>query len=294
VDRVGFIGLGIMGSRQAANLRRAGFELVVFNRTRATAEQWAAEHGAQVAGSPREVAEQAGTVITMVVDGDQVADALLGEDGAAHGARDDQLFVDMSTIAPTQTRAIAERLDRHGVRFLDAPVTGSAPKAADGTLTIMAGGAPADYERARPLFEAMGKLVLHVGELGQGQMVKLINNAVAAVNCATLAQALVLGRRTGVDLEKLVEVMGAGSGGSAMLSLKGGPMLGHDFAPLFKLAHMLKDVRLCLEEGQAAGAPFPAAAAARELYTAAMGRDLGDQDFAAVLEVLEDLAGTRL
>lgn len=200
----------------------------------------------------------------------------------------------MSTIAPARTRAIGARLAERGVAFLDAPVTGSAPKAADATLTIMAGGEAADFERVRPLLEAMGRLVIHVGELGQGEMVKLINNAVAAVNAATVAQALVVGRRTGVDLDKLVEVMGAGSGASAMLALKAGPMLEHDFSPLFKLAHMLKDVRLCLEEGQAAGVPFPAAAAARELYTAALGRGLGDQDFAAVLEAVEGLAGTEL
>ncbi|MDP9383767.1 MAG: NAD(P)-dependent oxidoreductase [Actinomycetota bacterium] len=292
---VGFIGLGIMGSRQAANLRRAGHELTVFNRTRATAEAWAAEHGAHVADSPRAVAERCDVVISMVVDSDQVEQVLLSEpDGAVHGARDGALFVDMSTIAPTRTREIGARLAGRGVAFLDAPVTGSAPKAADATLTIMAGGEAADFERARPLLEAMGRLVLHVGELGHGEMVKLINNAVAAVNAATVAQALVVGRRTGVDLDKLVEVMGAGSGASAMLALKARPMLEHDFSPLFKLAHMLKDVRLCLEEGEAAGVPFPAAAAARELYTAALGRGLGDQDFAAVLEAIEGLAGTEL
>ncbi len=292
---VGFIGLGIMGARQAANLRRAGHELTVYNRTRATAEAWAAEHGARVADSPRGVAERCDVVISMVVDSDQVEHVLLAEpDGAVHGARDGALFVDMSTIAPARTRAIGARLAERGVAFLDAPVTGSAPKAADATLTIMAGGEAADFERVRPLLEAMGRLVIHVGELGQGEMVKLINNAVAAVNAATVAQALVVGRRTGVDLDKLVEVMGAGSGASAMLALKAGPMLEHDFSPLFKLAHMLKDVRLCLEEGQAAGVPFPAAAAARELYTAALGRGLGDQDFAAVLEAVEGLAGTEL
>ena len=292
---IGFIGLGIMGSRQAANLRRAGFDLTVYNRTRSTAEQWAQEHGAHVAAGPREVAERADVVISMVVDGDQVEAALLGEpDGAVHGAREGALFVDMSTIAPTQTRAIGARLAERGVAFLDAPVTGSAPKAADGTLTIMAGGEDADFERARPLLEAMGELVLHVGPLGQGEMVKVINNAVAAVNCVVVAQALLVGRRTGVDVDKLVEVMGAGSGGSTILSLKAGPMLEHDFTPLFKLAHMLKDVRLCLDEGQAAGVPFPAAAAARELYSAGLSRELADQDFAAVLEVVEGLAGARL
>jgi 3-hydroxyisobutyrate dehydrogenase len=292
---IGFIGLGIMGSRQAASLRRAGFELTVHNRTRATADAWAAEHGAHVAASPREVAERADLVICMVVDAAQVEAVLLSEpDGAVHGARPGSVFVDMSTIGSTAARGIGERLAEHGVGFVDAPVTGSAPKAQDGTLTIMVGGEDAHVERVAPLFEAMGELIVRAGGPGQGQAVKIINQAVAATNCATVAQALVVGRSTGVDLDALVQVMGAGSGGSKMLDLKAQPMLDHDYAPLFKLAHMLKDVRLCLEEGQAAGVPFPAAALSRELYTAAMSRGLGDEDFAAVLEVAEGLAGVRI
>jgi 3-hydroxyisobutyrate dehydrogenase-like beta-hydroxyacid dehydrogenase len=290
---VGFIGLGIMGSRQAANLVRAGHTLTVHNRTRETAEAWAAEHRAQVAASPREAARRADVVISMVVDGPQVEQVLLGEgDGAVHGARDGAVFMDMSTIGPSAARDVGERLAAAGVGFVDAPVTGSAPKAEDGTLTIMAGGDEAHVERVRPLLDAMGELIVHAGPLGQGQAVKVINQAVSAVNCATVAQAIVVGRRTGVDLDALVTVMGAGSGGSRMLDLKAGPMIAGDYTPLFKLAHMLKDVRLCLEEGQAAGAPFPAAGLARELYTAAMGRGLGDEDFAAVIEVVEAMAGT--
>jgi 3-hydroxyisobutyrate dehydrogenase len=200
----------------------------------------------------------------------------------------------MSTIAPAQARAIGAALDERGLRFVDAPVTGSSPRAEDGTLTIMAGGSDEDVARARPLLEVMGKLIVHVGPLGQGQTVKLINNAVAAANASTLAQALVVGRATGVDLDALVQVMEAGSGASTMLSLKAGPMREHDYATLFKLEHMLKDVRLCLEEGQAAGVPFPAAAAVREILSAGMGRNLGDADFAAIVEVVEGLAGVRL
>jgi 3-hydroxyisobutyrate dehydrogenase-like beta-hydroxyacid dehydrogenase len=158
----------------------------------------------------------------------------------------------------------------------------------------MAGGDAVDFERARPLFEAMGELVLHVGKLGDGEMVKLINNAVAAVNTAVVGQALLVGVATGIDLDALVRVMEAGSGGSAMLSLKSRPMREHDYTTLFKLEHMLKDVRLCLEEGQTAGAPFPFAALAREILTAAHGRGLGDHDFAALIEVLEGEAGRRL
>jgi 3-hydroxyisobutyrate dehydrogenase-like beta-hydroxyacid dehydrogenase len=234
-------------------------------------------------------------VVTMVVDGAQVQEVLLGEQGVAAGAAAGTLCVDMSTIAPGDSRRIAAALSEREIAFVDAPVTGSSPKAQDGTLTIMAGGAAKDFERARPLFEAMGELIVHVGEqVGQGEMVKLINNAVAAANAHTLAQALVVGRGTGVDLDALIEVMGAGSGGSAMLALKAGPMREHDYSTLFKLEHMLKDVRLCLEEGQAAGVPFPAAAAVREALTAGMGRGLGDDDFAAVVETVEGLAGIRL
>ena len=292
--RIGFIGLGIMGSRMAANLRQAGFELTVFNRTREKADAWAGEHGAEVAATPAEVARASEVVITMVVDGAQVAEVLLGDDGVVQGARKGLLCVDMSTIAPTETRTIGAALAEKGVALVDAPVTGSAPRAEDGTLTIMVGGDAGDVERARPLFEAMGKLIVHVGDLGQGEMAKLINNAVAAVNCTVVAEALLVAKRTGVDLDALVEVMAAGSGGSTMLSLKAGPMRAHDYSTLFKLEHMLKDVRLCLEEGQAAGAPFTFAGHARELYSAAMGRGHADDDFASVLEVLEGQADVRL
>jgi 3-hydroxyisobutyrate dehydrogenase-like beta-hydroxyacid dehydrogenase len=292
--RVGFIGLGIMGSRQAANLVRAGHELRVFNRTRATAETWASEHTAEVADSPRAAAEGADAVITMVVDGEQVEAMLLGEGGAVAGAPEGTLFIDCSTIAPADARRLGETLREQGHGFVDAPVTGSAPKAEDGTLTIMAGGSDEDMQRAMPLLGAMGKLIVHCGDVGQGQAVKVISNAVSAVNCATLAQALVVGRRAGVDLESLVEVMGAGSANSTMLELKARPMLEHDFSPLFKLEHMLKDVGLCLDEARTAGAPFLFAALARELYGAGVGRGLGEQDFAAVLEVVEDLGGAKV
>jgi 3-hydroxyisobutyrate dehydrogenase-like beta-hydroxyacid dehydrogenase len=291
---VGFIGLGIMGSRQAANLARAGFEVTVYNRTRERADAWAAEHSGHVAATPREVAERSETVITMVVDGPQVDEMLLGEDGAVHGARPGTLFVDMSTIGPADTRRIAGELTGRGHGFVDAPVTGSAPKAEDGTLTIMAGGSEENVQRAMPLFEAMGELIVHVGELGMGQQAKVISNAVAATNCATLAQGLVLGRRTGVDLEALLKVMGAGAAASQMLNLKGRPMLEHDFTPLFKLDHMLKDIVLCLQDAREAGIGFPSAALAGELYAAGAGRGLGEQDFAAVLEVVEALNDTKL
>jgi 3-hydroxyisobutyrate dehydrogenase-like beta-hydroxyacid dehydrogenase len=287
--RIAFLGLGIMGSRMAANLARSGFELTVWNRTAERAEEFARAHRATAAATPSEAADGAEVVVTMLVDGPQV-DAVL----AAATPNAGTLCVDCSTIGPAATREIAARLAEQGVAMLDAPVTGSAPRAEDGTLTIMAGGSAEDFERARPVLEAMGKLIVHAGPLGHGQLVKVINNAVAAANTATVGQALLVAARAGVDLDALVEVMGAGSGNSTMLELKAGPMREHDYTTLFKLAHMLKDVRLCLEEGQAAGAPFPFAALTREILSAAAGRGHGDDDFAALIEVLEADADIRL
>jgi len=287
--RIAFLGLGIMGSRMAANLARNGFELTVWNRTAEKALQFAETHRAAAAGTPAEAAAEAEIVLTMLVDGPQV-DAVLG----AAAPREGTLCVDCSTIGPTAARAIAERLRQRGVAMLDAPVTGSSPKAQDATLTIMAGGTAEDFGRALPVLEAMGSLVVHAGPLGHGQMVKVINNAVAATNTAVIGQALLVAARAGVDLDALVQVMAAGSGGSAMLALKAEPMRRHDYTTLFKLDHMLKDVRLCLEEGQTAGVPFPFAALTREILSAASGRGLGDADFAAMIEVLEGEAGIRL
>lgn len=292
--RVAFLGLGIMGSRMAANLARAGFELTVWNRTAEKAERFAAEHGGHAAATPAEAAAQAEIAVSMVVDGPQVRQVLLGEDGAAAGAPGGLLCVDCSTIGPAWATEIGAQLEDRGLRMLDAPVTGSSPKAQDGTLTIMAGGSEADFEQAEPVLQAMGELIVHAGPLGHGQMIKLINNAVAAINTATVAQALVLGARAEVDLDALIRVVGAGSGASAMLDLKAGPMREHDYSTLFKLDHMLKDVRLCLEEGQRAGAPFPFAALTREILSAASGRGHGDDDFAALVEVIEAAAGVRL
>lgn len=288
-ERVGFLGLGIMGSRMAANLARAGFEVVVWNRTRARAEELAEKHGMTVADTPADAAAATGTVITMVVDSPQVEEVLLGPQGAAEGLSVGGLVIDMTTIAPTASRRLAERLRPNGVGFLDAPVTGSAPRAADATLTIMAGGPPEYFERARPLLDAMGRLVLHVGPQGHGSMIKLLNNTVAAVNAAALAEALKAAEGAELDLDSLVAVMGAGSGGSTMLELKAAPMRERSFEPLFKLDHMLKDVRHCLAEARALGVELPLAKRAEELYAKASADGRGDEDFAAVIAVLDGL-----
>ena len=292
--RVGFIGLGIMGSRQAANLVRAGHELRVFNRTRETAEAWASEHKAEVADSPRAAAEGADAVITMVVDGAQVEAMLLGEDGAVAGAPDGTLFIDCSTIAPADARRLGETLREQGHGLVDAPVTGSAPKAEDGTLTIMAGGSDEDMQRAMPLLEAMGEADRPLrrgrpGPGGQGDLQLRQRDQLRHDRAGARRRPARRGRPR-------VARRGHGRrvGGLDDARAQGPPDARPRLLPLFKLEHMLKDVGLCLDEARTAGAPFLFAALARELYGAGVGRGLGEQDFAAVLEVVEDLGGAKV
>ena len=292
--RVAFLGLGIMGSRMAANLVRAGHELTVWNRTAATATDWVAEHGGAVAPTPREAADGAGAVITMVVDGGQVRELLLGADGAALSAAPGTLCIDMSTTAPGDARGIAADLHDRDLRFVDAPVTGSSPRAQDGTLTIMVGASAEDHAAALQLLDAMGQLIVHAGDVGQGQMLKVIGNSLATANLIAAGQALLAARATGVDLDAFVAAMGAGSGGSAMLALKAQPMRDHDFTTLFKTEHMLKDVRFCLDALDEARAAFPAAERGRDVLERAVQSGYADEDFASLITVLEADAGRRL
>jgi 3-hydroxyisobutyrate dehydrogenase-like beta-hydroxyacid dehydrogenase len=291
--KIAFLGLGIMGSRMAANLLSDGHELTVWNRTTATAEQFGEQHGVPVAASPQAAASAADLVISMVVDGSQVEHILLGPDGAA-GAPGSKLFVDCSTIGPAQALRLDAGLRARGHRFIDAPVTGSSPRAQDGTLVFMVGAAEADLAAAMPAFEAMGKLTVRCGKVGQGQVIKVINNALAAVNATALGQALIVAQAAGADLGALIQVAGAGSGGSMMLDLKAEPMRAHDFTTLFKLDHMLKDVRLCLAEAADAGVPFAFASATETVLAEGSQAGLGDRDFAALIEPLERSAGVRL
>jgi 3-hydroxyisobutyrate dehydrogenase-like beta-hydroxyacid dehydrogenase len=289
--RVGFIGLGIMGSRMAANLVRAGFEVTVWNRTEQTARDWSQEFGGRVAASPAELADGADLVFTMVVDGPQVRSVLLGERGVAEGARDGLLCVDCSTTGQAAALEIGGELRARGMRLLDAPVTGSLPGARDGTLLIMIGGEAADVEEARAAFEAMGKTILHVGPLGAGQAIKVIANSVAVANAATVAEGLIAGKAAGVDLDALVAVLEGGAAGSRMLTLKQEPMRTHDFTPLFRLAHMIKDVELCLAS---ATVPFESAERALADMRVAAAEGHGDDDFAALVRAVEERCGLRL
>ncbi|MEA2365772.1 MAG: 3-hydroxyisobutyrate dehydrogenase [Thermoleophilaceae bacterium] len=285
--RVAFCGLGIMGWPMAANLARAGFELSVYTRTREKAERFAAEHGARAAATPREAAEGASAVITMVPDAPEVEQVLLGDDGAVHGFEAGGLAIDMSTIAPTAARAIGERLADDGISFLEAPVSGSRPKAEDGTLTIMVGGEVEDFEQARPLFEAMGERIVHVGPRGHAQLAKLLTNTMGAVHTVALAESVLVAEKAGLDPDAFLEVAAGSAGNSTVLGLKGRPLFERDFTPLFKLEHMLKDVRHCIDEAKALGVELRLGSLAEGLFAKAADAGHGEEDFAAVIRALE-------
>jgi 3-hydroxyisobutyrate dehydrogenase len=286
-ERVAFCGLGIMGGPMAANLAKAGFQLSVYTRTREKAERFASEHGAEAAATPREAAEGAAAVITMLPDAPEVEEVLLGEQGAAHGLEENALAIDMSTIAPTAAKAIGERLAEDRIAFLEAPVSGSRPKAEDGTLTIMVGGEAGDFERAGPLFDAMGERIVHVGPQGHGQLAKLLTNTMGAVHAVALAESVLAAESAGLDSGAFLEVAAGSAGNSTVLGLKGRPMFERDFEPLFKLEHMLKDVRHCLNEAKALGVELRLGSLVEPLYARAAESGHGEEDFAAVIRALE-------
>ena len=281
LERVAFVGLGIMGGPMARNLREAGFELSVYTRTREKAERFAAEHGARAAATPAEAAEGADAFITMVPDAPQVEEVLFGDGGAAAALGEDALVVDMSTTSPSASHAIAKRLAPRD--FVEAPVSGSKPKAEDGTLTIFGGGEPDAFERARPLFDAMGELIVHVGPLGHGQMAKLLTNTMGAVNAAVLAEAIHAAKAAGLDEDAFLQVAAGSAGASGVLNLKGRPMFDERWEPvLFKLEHMLKDVRHTLEEARALGIELRLPALAEGFYARAADSGHAEEDFAAI------------
>ena len=286
--RIAFYGLGIMGWPMAANLARAGLELSVWTHSEGKADRFVSEHGGRAGATPAATAQGADAVITMVTDSPEVESVLFGDEGAVGSLAEGTLAIDMSTIAPSASRAISVRLAESGVDFLEAPVSGSRPKAEDGTLTIMVGGEAETFERARPLFEAMGERIVHVGPAGHAQLAKLLTNTMGAVHAVALGEAVIAVREAGINPDAFLEVASGSAGNSTVLGLKGPPMLEHDFEPLFKLDHMLKDIRHCLAEAEALGVELRLGRVVEGIYARASELGHGDEDFAAVILALED------
>jgi 2-hydroxy-3-oxopropionate reductase len=287
VEKVGFVGLGIMGAAMAGNLLEAGFELVVHNRTRAKAEQFA-QHGTRVADSPREVAELSDITITMLPGPPQIEEVIAGEDGLLVGAREGSLIVDMSTSSPVLARELARSARDKAVGMLDSPVSGGDVGARDGTLSIMVGGEEDDFERAQPLFQTMGETVVHVGGAGAGQVVKACNQIVVALVIEALAEALVLGSKAGVAPHKVVEALAGGLAANRVLEVKGEKFLSHDFTPGGKVEYHRKDLGIALAAGREYGATLPVTALVDQMFGVLEARGRGGWDHSALLTIIEE------
>ncbi|MCK6578908.1 MAG: NAD(P)-dependent oxidoreductase [Anaerolineae bacterium] len=292
-ERVGFIGLGIMGQGMTLNLLKAGFPVTVWNRTAAKMEQ-ALAAGAAAGTSPADVAARSDIIITCVSDTPDVQAVLLGENGVIYGAKPGALVIDMSTISPGATREMAAALAEKGVAMLDAPVSGGSEGAAKGTLSIMVGGDSDAYERAQPIFKAMGKTITRVGDIGAGQMVKLVNQVLVVVNGLAVCEALLLAQAGGLDLQTTIDAVAGGAAGSWMLSMRGPQIARRDWRPGFTIDLQQKDVRLVLEAAQELGVPMLATSLVSNLYRTLQQRGLGSEGNHALVKALENLAGIEV
>ena len=287
--KVGFIGLGIMGKPMASNLMEAGYELVVYNRSRAAVEELAVK-GAEAAGTPKEVAEACDTVITMLPDSPQVEEVVTGENGVLEGVTEGTLLVDMSTISPVVTEKLAQKAREMGASMLDAPVSGGETGAEAATLSIMVGGSQEDFERAKPLFDVMGKTIVRVGESGTGQVVKACNQIVVALTIEAVSEALVLGSKAGASPAKVIQVLSGGLAGNKVMEAKSENFLKHEFNPGFRLELHRKDLGIALAAGREYGVPLPVTAIVDQVLEALVAKGSGGEDHSAMLMFIEDLA----
>lgn len=292
-ERVGFIGLGIMGMGMARNLLKAGFSLQVWNRTASKAESLVGE-GATVAATPAAVAANSDIIITCVSDTPDVEKVILGEDGVIQGAKAGALVIDCSTISPQATQSIAAKLAEKGVQMLDAPISGGSEGAAKGTLSIMVGGAAEDFDRAMPVFQAMGKTITHVGGTGAGQTVKLVNQVLVVGNCLAMCEALMLAQAGGVDLKKTYDAISQGAAGSWMFTNRGPQIINRDWRPGFMVSLQQKDLRLVLEAADQLGVPLPGTGLIFQLYRTLEAQGLSHEGNHALVKALEHLAGFEI
>jgi 2-hydroxy-3-oxopropionate reductase len=291
--RVGYIGLGLMGKSIARNIHKAGFDLVVYSRSRAPAEELARE-GARVANSPAEVASQVDVVMTCLPDSPDVEQVALGDSGIAAGAHSGLIYVDNSTIKPDTARRVAQRLAEVGVSCLDAPVSGGDVGAREGTLSVMIGGPAETVERVRPVLLAMGKTITHVGDSGAGQIAKAANQIMAAAQMVAMAELMLFAQKAGADPRKVVEAIRGGAAQCWTLEVKAPRLFAGNRQPGFRARMQAKDLGIVLDTAREYGLPLPTTAVNAQLFNAMRAMGLGDLDNSAVIAVLEELAGVRL
>ena len=287
--KIGFIGLGIMGRPMARNLLKAGYSLVVHNRSREPVRELVAA-GAEEAFSPKEIAQRSQVMITMLPDSPDVELVALGPDGLIEGVSEGDIYVDMSTIAPSVAVKVAEAMAEKGVRCLDAPVSGGDVGAINGTLSIMVGGDEETFNEVLPIFEALGKTITLCGPNGAGQTVKACNQIQVALNIVGMAEALVLGTKAGVDPAIIVQVLSGGYAQSRVMDVRGPRVIRGDFQPGFKSRFHFKDLNIIMKTGNDYNVPLPVTSLVHELFAAMLAAGRGDLDHTGVITVLEDLA----
>ncbi|MEO1989901.1 MAG: 2-hydroxy-3-oxopropionate reductase [Martelella sp.] len=287
--KIGFIGLGLMGRPMAAHLIDAGHDLYI-NRVKPVSE-FLVEKGATTCDTPKAVAEATDIIITIVPDTPDVEAVLFGENGVADGLSEGKMVIDMSSISPVETKAFAERIAAKGCGYLDAPVSGGEVGAKNAALTIMVGGSDADFERGRPLFEAMGKTITHVGPVGDGQTAKVANQIIVGLTIEAVAEGLLFAKKAGADPAKVREALMGGFAGSTIMKVHGERMIERTFDPGFRIRLHRKDMALAVNAARDIGLALPNAAATEQLMNAAIARGDGDKDHSALIRTLEALAG---
>ena len=293
MKKIGFIGLGVMGKPMSINLLKAGFPLVVWNRTASKMNDVVAL-GATPASSPKEVAEKSDVVIVMVGDSPDVEEVILGPSGVIEGAKPGLIVIDMSSISPIATRRISEALAKKGVKMLDAPVSGGDIGAKQATLSIMVGGPKDVFDECLPIFKVLGKQITYMGETGSGQATKLCNQVVCALHIQAVCEGLILGARLGLDLEKLLKVLTSGYAYSRILEHLGPKMVKGDFEPGFRMRHQVKDLKNALEAAASLKVPLPCTSLIYQLFRSVEAAGLGEQGTQAAITVMEKLANAKL
>jgi 3-hydroxyisobutyrate dehydrogenase-like beta-hydroxyacid dehydrogenase len=288
-EKVGFMGLGIMGAPMAANILKAGYPLLVYNRTPAKAEPLA-RLGAAVASSPGALAQAAAVTIAMVTGPEALDDLLFGPEGAAPAFNESRVFINMSSVSPRFTRELALRLAPTGVAFIDAPVSGSKKPAAEGALVILAGGRKEQVEAVTPLLSAMGKKVVYCGPAGQGSMMKMFINLLLGLMMEGFAEALNFGKMGGLEWQPMLDTVFSGPLNCALYQMKADLIRQGGFPPAFPLKHIAKDLKFLVDTAYETGAPIPVGHMLLHLFRLGVSQDLGDLDFAAVSRVLETMA----
>jgi 2-hydroxy-3-oxopropionate reductase len=287
---IGFIGLGIMGKPMAKHLVKAGYPLVVFNRTASKAQELV-EIGAIQATSPKEVARQSDIIITMVSDSPEVELVVLGPNGLIEGVKPGSIVIDMSSISPIVTQKIAAELAKRNVAMLDAPVSGGEIGAIQATLSIMVGGDEAVFTEVKPILERMGKSVVRVGAIGAGGFTKLSNQIIVAAALQAMSEALVLAKKAGVDMTLVYEAIKGGMAGGRTLDMKTPKLVERNFEPGFKIDLHLKDLKNALQAGRSLGVALPATGLIHELFSACSAQGKGQKDHSVIFTLVEQLAG---